>query len=127
MNSAVITKIEYRIFPEANFTELKIIPHSGKLSEILQKDSASNSYYDCNVNFLMAKSEAAKDTLLNSVAIKKSQYRVTDANGIVYLIGTETYPARLTYNRNLDGKPGSFNGYRCIVACKSVNAITVTG
>ena len=127
MNSAVITKIEYRVFPEANFTELDTIPHSVKLSELLQKDSSGNRYFDCQVNFNVAKSEAAKDTILKSIAVRKAQYRVTDANGVVYLVGDETYPARLIHNRNLDGKPGSFNGYHCTISTKNVEGIDVTG
>lgn len=125
MNSAVITKIEYRVFPEAEFSELDIIPQSGKLSELLQKDGGGNSYYDCAVDFTMAKSEAAKDTLLKSVASRKAQYRITDANEVVYLVGDESYPARLTHNRNIDGQPGSFNGYRCSVFCKSPTGISI--
>lgn len=126
MNSAVITKIEYRIFPEANFSALDIIPQSGKLSEPLLTNGGGNSYYDCQVPFTLAKSEAAKDTLLKSIAKRKAQYRLSDANGVVYLVGDESYPARLTYTRNLDGQPGSFNGYRCVITCKTLTGITIT-
>lgn len=125
MNSAVITKIEYRIFPDVDFTELDTIPHSGKLSEPLLTDDGGNDYYDCNVPFTIAKSEAAKDTLLKSIKNRRAQYRVTDANSVVYLVGDESYPARLTYTRNLDGSPGSFNGYRCSIDCTSPEGSTV--
>lgn len=127
MNSAVITKIEYRIFPESDFTALDVIPHSGKLSEPQLTDSGGNNYYDCQVPFSVAKSETAKDILLKSIANRKAQYRITDANGVVYLVGNESYPARLAYTRNLDGQPGSFNGYQCTIACKSATGSDVTG
>jgi len=126
MNSAVITKIEHRIFPEAEFTPLEIIPHSGKLSSPFKKSSAGNSYYDTAVQFNIAKSELAKDVILKSIVNRKAQYRVTDANGVVYLVGSGTYPARLTYTRAIDGSPGSFNGYRCVITCQSVDGCEVS-
>jgi hypothetical protein len=126
MNSAVITKIEHRIFPEANFVQLEIIPHSGKLSSPFQKNSSGNSYYNTTVTFNIAKSEPAKDAILKNIVSRKGQYRITDANGVVYLVGSETYPARLTYTRAIDGTPGSFNGYRCVITCQSVSGCEVS-
>lgn len=120
MNSAVITKIEHRVFPDENFNQLDIIPYSGKLSSPFQKTSAGNGYYNTSVAFSIAKSSASNDAILKNIVNRKAQYRVSDANGVVYLVGNETYPARLTYTRALDGSPGSFNGYQCVITCQSV-------
>ncbi len=124
MNSAVITKIEYRVFPEVNFSAFEIIPYSGKLSEDISETKAGN-VYACVVDFNVAKSEQAKDTTLKSVLKRKAQFRVIDANNIVYLVGDENYPARLVYSRGIDGTPGSFNGYKCKINRKSPYAITI--
>lgn len=126
MNSGVITKIEYCIFPTVSFTELEIIPYSGKVFEDIKKDDGGNEYSDCTIDFKIAKSETAKDTILKSIVNRKGKYRINDANGVVYVVGDDTYPARLTYTRNLDGQPGSFNGYNCVITCKTTNGITIS-
>lgn len=127
MNSAVITKIEFRIFPETEFAEMEVIPHTGKLSSSSKVDSSGNAYYDTSVSFSVAKSESTKDTLLKSMVNRKAQYRISDANGVVYLVGTEATPARLTYTRSIEGTPGSFNGYTCTISCISIDGCEVSG
>ena len=126
MNSAVITKIEYRIFPNANFSNLEIIPQSGKLSSPRKKDAGGNAYFETSVPFNMAKSEPVKDDMLKNIVSRKGQFRITDANGFVYLVGNESYPARLNYGKALQGTPGSFNGYQCVITCKSVTGCEIS-
>lgn len=125
MNSAVITKIEFRIFPDSDFSSFDIIPNSGQLGEQSQKDENGNAFFDCSVNFNIAKSDEQKDNQLKAVANRKAQFRVTDANGFTYMVGDTTYPARLSFTRRLDGTPGAFNGYRCVITCQSIDGCTI--
>lgn len=118
MNSAVITKIEYRIFPDAEFTLLTHIMYSGKLNEE-SADAEGVNLFTSTLNFSVAKITASTDSEIKSVKNRQAQFRVTDGNGTVYLVGDESYPARLVAQSALDGSPGSFNGYRCTVTCRA--------
>ena len=125
MNAAVITKIEYRIFPEEVFSELEIIPNSGKLIETVSNTNAGY-VFSCVIDFNIAKSEQTNDSLLKSVLNRKAQFRVTDANDVVHLVGSESYPGRLSYSKNIDGTPGSFNGYHCKINRNSPQGISIS-
>jgi len=114
MNSGVIIKVEYRVFPENNFSELDAIPFSGKFSEDSSKINAGMQY-SFKADFKIAKVEPATDDIIHSITDGKAQFRITDANETKYLVGTPSYPARLYASRNADGLPGSFNGYRCTI------------
>ncbi|WP_299576656.1 hypothetical protein [uncultured Sunxiuqinia sp.] len=118
MNSAVITKIEYQLDGQQDFSEIEIIPHSAKMSEDHARTRAGD-LHKTNAQFNIAKVCPETDSILLAVKSRRAQFRITDANGVIHLVGSTSYPARLSYEKGLDGSPGSFNGYRCLITCSS--------
>ncbi len=125
MNSAVLIKIEAKLPGEPGFTLLDIIPHSGTLKEEPQKTNAGIRMV-CVVDFKIARSSEEADTLLKKLLDRKTEYRITDANNVVYRVGSPSEPAKLSYNRILDGAPGSMNGYLCTITHQSRNGCIVS-
>jgi len=121
MNAAVITKIEYKLPDQENFIVLDIVPESGKLKEE-PKRTASGIIYTTIVDFLIAGMSSGLNSQIKSIDSRKAYFRCTDADDVVYLVGSEDYPARLISQFDLGGSPGSFKGYRC-----SINYISTTG
>lgn len=124
MNSGVITKVEYRILPDVDFSELDVIPHSGKFAEEVQRTNAG-LLYSFSANFNIARLNQETDKTIAELSDRKAQFRITDANGTRHLAGDEFYPARLYASRNVDGQPGSFNGYRCTITRNAPEMTTI--
>lgn len=126
-NSAVITKVEYRLFKNvvSEFLNLNMIPYSGSFSETVSINKAGH-LYTATSKFNIAKSESHIDEILKSIKSTPAQFKLYDANGFSHTIGSEEFPARLTYQKVLAGSPGSFNGYRCTVLCYSPYGSTVS-
>lgn len=121
MNSAVITKIEYKLPEQENFTTLDIVPQSGKLKEDPSR-TTSGIIYNTVVDFLIAGVSAELNSQIKSIDARKAYFRCTDADNVVYLVGSADYPARIICQVDLGGTPGLFKGYRC-----SINHISTTG
>lgn len=118
MNSGIIIKVEYRVFPASSFLTLTIIPYSGKFNEVLSRVK-EGALYAWEGSFDIAKLTDTTDQLLDSIAQRKAQFRITDGNGTLHLVGTDQYPARMLYSRQVDNQPGAYNGYRCTILRKS--------
>lgn len=118
MNAAVIVKCEYRLLENPEFSVLGHILYSGKPKEQPQKTN-SGLIYTTTLDLSVSKITAENDLLIKAIVNRKVQFRVTDANGTIYLIGNDQFPARLMYDSALDGQPGSFGGYRCTITQKS--------
>lgn len=114
MNSGVISKVEYKLSGESSFTDLDIIPYSGKFSDNGEQTNAGMRY-SFSGSFKKEEVSIANDAVFESIVWRKATFRVTDAGGTKHLVGDNSYPARLTYSRDIDGTPGSFNGYRCTI------------
>ncbi|WP_372772128.1 hypothetical protein [Mangrovibacterium sp.] len=125
MNSAVITKIEVRLIGEESFTELPQIMYSAKLTETVERNRGG-LLYQLSCPFNVAKVSAANESQIESLVNRKAQFRLTDGNGVVHLVGSDEYPARLLHQKGLNGTPGSFNGYACKITCTSTNASLVS-
>jgi hypothetical protein len=124
MNSAVISKIEYRFPGNAQFTEIWFTQFSASLKEKAATTKAG-TLYTATINFKVAKNSSGNDTLLKSLARRKAIYQLTDANGTVFIAGTDKVRARLEFQRAIDGKPGNFNGYNVTVTYKSKNGCDI--
>lgn len=121
MNSGVIIKVEYRLLGDANFNDLDVVPESGTLAEPVER-TAAGMLHKITSTFKIARTSIETETLLKAIKNRKAQFRITDANKSVHLVGDADYPARLTnYQKAVDGNPGSFNGYRCTVSCDTPN------
>jgi len=125
MNAAVITKIEYRLLENPEFAFLELILYSGKFKEVPKKTGAGK-LYTTTVDLAIPKITAENSSLIKSLDDRKAQFRVIDANGTVYLVGSDEYPARLVHESDLDGTPGSFGGYKCKITQISTTGCTVS-
>ena len=124
MNAAVITKIEYKLPGSENFIVLDIVPQSGKLKED-PKPTNAGLVYNTLVDFLIAGISGELDYEIKSINNRKAYFRVTDADDVVYLVGSTDYPARLSAQIDLGGTPGAFKGYRCTITQNSTTGCTV--
>jgi len=118
MNAAVITKIEYRLLENPDFTILEQILYSGKLKQDPQESGAGTKFITI-VDVSVPKLNTNNDSIIKSIDHRKAQFRCTDANGTVYILGNDEYPARLVHQKALDGTAGSFGGYKCTITYKS--------
>jgi len=125
MNSAVITKIEYKPVSGSTFTEIAIIPHSGNFLEILEETRAGK-VFSAKSEFKIAKIDSETDELIQSIAESKNTFNLTDSNGNVHSVGDAGYRAKFIYSRHVDGTPGAFNGYICTITRKGPNACPVS-
>lgn len=114
-NSGVIVKVEYKLSGESSFTDLDMIPYSGRFSDNGKRNKAG-MVYDFSGSFDKDRISTENDTLLNSLAGRKATYRITDGNGTLHTVGDGQYPALLIYSRNLGGTAGAFNGYHCTIS-----------
>ena len=125
MNSAVITKVEYRLPDDEDFSSLDIVPYSGKINE-----EASRTYsgigYSLKADFLIAGMSIEQNELINGLNRRKALFRLTDADDLVYLVGTETLPARMLATLDLGGAAGAFKGHRCTINYNSAKGCVVT-
>ena len=114
MNSAVITKLEYRFPDQAQFTP---IGYTGFSANITEQTSESNAgvLHKATLQFRIPKCDAEKDRLMQSLSSRRAIYQATDGNGAVYVIGARDRGARLLYSRTVDGKPGALNGYEAVI------------
>lgn len=125
MHSTVISKVEYRQIGDENFTVADIIPESGVMNEDTD-DTANGPLNKISVQFNIAAVSVATDTPMKKLRGRKLQFRLTDTNGLVHLVGDENYCARLSYQKTIDRTPGSFNGYRCKGSCNSPSGSSVS-
>lgn len=121
MNSAVITKIEYQLPGDVDFSILDIVPESGKLKEE-SKRTYAGLIYNTGADFLIAGMTVELNEQIRLMNGRKSYFRITDADDMIYLVGSEDFPARFAAQLDLGGSPGSFKGYRC-----SISQISTTG
>jgi len=124
MNSAVITKIEYKLPEEENFTVFDIVPQPEKLRENPDR-SGAGAKLTTVVNFLIAGISNESSNAMKSIVYRKAYFRVTDADNVVYLVGSTDYPARLTYELQLGGAPGTFKGFSCTITQISTTGCTI--
>jgi hypothetical protein len=124
MNSGVIIKIEVRMVGGSTFSEIDFIPESAKMKEEPRREPAGLSFLT-TIDFKVAMLSEDNDSVLNAINNRKAEFRITDANDTVYLVGSVNYPARLLYNRSADGTPGSFNGYLCVITQISPEGCTI--
>jgi len=110
MNLGVVVKIEYRLIGNLVFADLDVIPYSGSISETWKKPS-SGLIATIAVDFKKENWSPANNTLMKSLLNRKAQYRVTDANGTISLVGNDKNPARMLYEAQVVGAAGSFNGF----------------
>ncbi len=117
MNSAVITKLEYRFPDQALFTQISFTGFSANLTE-QTSETFAGVLHTAVIQFRIPKSDAEKDRLMLSLSLRRAIYQATDGNGVVYVIGSKERGARLLYNRGADGKAGGLNGYEAVITWK---------
>ena len=115
MNAAVVVKAEYRLIDTNSFTDIDIIPYSGSISETWKK-TFSGLAATVTVNFKKENWSPSNNTTMKSLLNRKAQFRITDANGTVSLVGTNENPARLLFDASVESAAASFNGFTCSIS-----------
>lgn len=110
MNIGIIKKIEYRLLPDGEFAEFSFTGFSGTINKKTNRTNAG-TIHETVIGLKIPGISESKTSLLDGILFRKAQYRVTDGNGIVHLVGDNSYPARLEYSQGINGSAGSWNGY----------------
>jgi len=104
-----------------SFTELSI---SGTASLNGQaKKSDAGVLYEVSCSARKAGKSAANFQTLNTLSSRQHIFRLTDANGQKYLIGTKENPAKLEFNDVNDGEPTGSRGYTFDISWQSITGI----
>ncbi|WP_319228421.1 hypothetical protein [Draconibacterium orientale] len=114
MNVGVIVKIEYRLLPDGEFSEFSFTGFSGTIAKKTDRTNAG-IVHETVIGLKIPGINNTKTSLLDGILFRKAQYRVTDGNGVVHLVGTDNYPARLEYTQGINGNAGSWNGYTATI------------
>jgi hypothetical protein len=121
MGASVITKIEYKPVAGGNYTELSIIPHTGTFNEQKVK-SRAGFQMDYVCGFKVTPISQTNDTLMESLAGKRSIWQITTSEGIKYVVGDATYKAEFVYQKRVEGDAGMFTGYECTITLSAPTA-----
>ena len=120
MNSPVITKIEFKFLDNDyyDFVDFDIVPFSASFSESVGTSNAGH-LHKSTLSFKKESISETNESLFNTLRSRPCQFRVTDANNYVFLVGDNDYKARMTFKKSLSGSNSGFNGYECSVVCTS--------
>lgn len=114
MNTAAIIKFEYRLLESPDFSELVFTSFTGTIKKSTAKGDPGK-LHTTNINLKVSEVTGEKTLLFDSLLYSKAQYRITDSNGRIHLVGDDNYPARLEYEAAIDGNPGGWNGYSILI------------
>ena len=123
MNSGVVIKAEYKLMGESDFSDLDIVPYSGTISETWSRPF-QGLMAEVKVDFKKENWSVTNNTLMKSLLNRKAQFRITDANGTVSIVGSTRKPARMLYVALVESSPGSFNGFTCSISWLSTTGCT---
>ena len=110
MSVGIVKKIEYRLLTAVGFTEFSFTGFTGSIRKEISRNNG-NVLHSTSISLKVAEITGVKTAQLDGLLYRKAQYRVTDGNGKIHLVGDDNYPARLNYESSIDGQPGSRNGY----------------
>jgi hypothetical protein len=110
MSTGIINKLEYRIAGTTTWNEMDCTGYSANYTSTMS-DTAAGKLYNFTVRTKMAGVNIQNGNLLDSLAGRKLELRLTDADGFIHYVGDTYAPARLVYDAANDGTPGSWNGY----------------
>ena len=125
MNTGIIIKIEARLLPDGEFIEIDFTGFSGNIYKKTGQTNAGN-IHETTIKLKIPEIQNAITKMLDGLLNRKAQYRVTDGNGKIHLVGDNNYPARLNYDQGIDGQPGSWNGYTVTIIHKSPVSYSVS-
>ncbi|MDR2127352.1 MAG: hypothetical protein LBP63_11065 [Prevotellaceae bacterium] len=115
-----IKKIEYRSTENDTWKELKTVSLSAKLTEKWSQDAAGK-YSTVNVEAEIRNSSKTNDTVLEFLSKWRWQYRITDMNDRLYILGNSEYCADFNYSRTVGGL--NVNGYQISIEYVSPQGI----
>ena len=89
---------------------LYFTPQSSEL-QITAKQSDHGDIYTCSLQARIPKDNPETTSFIRASQNAWFLLRVTDANGIIRLIGTPDFPARLVSKISIPASPAAYNGY----------------
>lgn len=120
MNSPVIVKVEFKYLDNdySEFVNFDIVPFSASFSESISASKAGH-IHKSTLSFKKESVSTENEAVFYKLRNRPAQFRVTDANNYVFVVGNSDYKARLTYKKSVSGSNSGFNGYECTVSCSS--------
>jgi len=85
-------------------------PQTGEL-QIVPKLSDAGTIYTCTLQSRVPKDQPESTAFISILQDRWFLIRVTDANGIVRLIGTLDFPAQFSARISIPPSPSGYNGY----------------
>ena len=125
MSVGIIAKIEARLLPDGEFSEIDFTGFSGSIQKNITRPNG-NVLHETVITLKIPHIQQAITSLLDGLLFRKAQYRILDGNNKTHLVGDISYPARLNYRQGLDGNPGSWNGYSVNITHLSPQSYPVT-
>ena len=137
MNNPTIYKIEYRDkstvailrtesleVSDDNFSgaweDLEFAPNTADLTNTLVRDSNGNDYNETTIRFFVPGTSVEQKSLLSSLAERSHVYRITDGEGKMYVVGTNSFRTRFTFGEVISATAAGKKGYDCVITCKSL-------
>jgi hypothetical protein len=125
MSIGIIRKMEYRLLENAEFSEFSFTGFSGTIRKVTQRPNG-NVLHTTTISLKAPEITETKTAQLDGLLFRKAQYRVTDGNGRIHLVGDGFYAARLAYEQGINGQPGSWNGYTITITHLSPESYPVS-
>ena len=114
-NVAVIKSVEYRMGDA--FYPIKI-QNSSASYEVEREKTNHGHRHKHTLKFIVSVWEDMPQQELRRL-LRAAQFRYTDVNGQRKVLGTDYLPVQVAYEYLVEGKPGSFLGYRFTVEWES--------
>lgn len=120
-NVAVVKSVEYRMGDA--FYPVKIQNHSASYE--VEREKTNYGYrYKHTLKFIVSVRTDMPQQELRRL-LRAVQFRYTDVNGQRKTLGTAYLPVQTEYAYSVEGKPGSFIGYRFTVGWESAQEAPV--
>lgn len=125
MNAGIITRVEYRIDGETDYTPMDFTFFTASFSSQVKKSQAGISHH-LQLDLKIPKISQTTSETLSTLLGRKLNIRFTDGNGRIHRAGTTDFPARLSFKPSIRGTAGSWNGYEVTITQESPQSYTVT-
>jgi len=105
----------------STFTEIEFVPTTGGFTSQLKKDEAGNLYHETTLQFFIAELSATQKTELDTLSRQPAVFRVTDPEGVKYILGTQNYPLKLQFTEQVDPTYTGRRGYSVTATSTGLN------
>lgn len=91
-----------------------------------ERDSNAGIYFNVSVSGFYSGISTANRQILTRVSMRKHIFRLTDVNGVKYLVGTNAFRPKFLYNSTNGPTPTGQRGYNFSISLKSKHDVLFT-